>query len=67
MWSCDQIEGCSWFKFNNLGLALDMALKFYTNVAKRVRTKSQKVLGAYSNICRSYRGKLVGAPFCPQS
>ena len=22
-------EGCSWFNFNNMGLALDMALKFY--------------------------------------
>ena len=27
-------EGCSWFKFNNLGLALGMALKFYTKVAR---------------------------------
>ena len=24
----------SWFRFNNLGLALDIALKFYTSVAK---------------------------------
>ena len=27
-------EGCSRFKFNKLGLALSMALKFYTSVAK---------------------------------
>ena len=27
-------EGCSWFKFNNLGLALSTKLKFYTNVTK---------------------------------
>ena len=26
-------EGCSWFKFNNLRLALGMALKFYSSVA----------------------------------
>ena len=32
-------EGCSWFKFNNLGLALDMSLKFYTSEAKRLRLK----------------------------
>ena len=39
-------EGCYWFKLNNLGLALYMALKFYTSVAKRkVKTKSQKFLG----------------------
>ena len=27
-------EGFSWLKFNNLGLALDIALKFYVSVAK---------------------------------
>ena len=32
-------EGWSWFKFNNLGLALGMALRFYTS-GKWVKTKS---------------------------
>ena len=32
-------EGSSWFKFNNLGLALGMALKFYTSVAKGLKLK----------------------------
>ena len=41
-------EGWSWFRFNNLGLTLGMALKFYTSVGKRVETKIQKVLGANS-------------------
>ena len=36
---------CSWFKFNNLGRALGMILKFHANCAKRVKTKSQNVLG----------------------
>ena len=27
-------EGCLWFKFNNLGLALGTKLRFYTSVAK---------------------------------
>ena len=27
-------ERWSWFKFNNLGLALGMTLKFYTSVAE---------------------------------
>ena len=34
---------------------------------KRVKTKSQKVFGANSYVCRSYwgKGKLVGGPVCP--
>ena len=32
-------EGCFWFKFNNLGLALAMALKFNTNVVERLKLK----------------------------
>ena len=32
-------EGCSWFKFNNLGVALDMALKFYASVAKGLKLR----------------------------
>ena len=34
-----------------------MALKFYTSVEKRVKTKSHKVLGDKSEVCRSYKGK----------
>ena len=41
-------KGWSWFKFNNLRVAMGMTLKFYTSMAKRVETKSQKVLGANS-------------------
>ena len=37
-------EGWSWFQFNNLGLALAMALKFYTSVVKGLKLKL-KVLG----------------------
>ena len=32
-------QGWSWFKFNNLGLALGMVLKFYTIVAKWLKVK----------------------------
>ena len=45
-------EGCSWFKVNNLGLALGMALKFYISVAKRWKLKVKK-----------YGGKLEGEHF----
>ena len=35
-------EEWSWFKFKNLGLALDMALKFYGSVKKRLKLKVQR-------------------------
>ena len=35
-------EGWSWFKFNSLGLALGVALKFYTSVAKGLKRKIRK-------------------------
>ena len=40
-----QIEGKSWFKFNNLGLALGTNLKFYTSVAKGLKLKVRKCWG----------------------
>ena len=47
----------SWFKFNNLELALGMALKVYTSVGKRLKLKVRKFLGINSYVCRSYKGK----------
>ena len=38
-------EGWSWFNVNNLGLALGMALKFYSSVAKRWKLKAEKFWG----------------------
>ena len=35
-------EGCYWLKFNNLELALGMALKFYTSVVKGLKLKVRK-------------------------
>ena len=58
-------EGCCWFKFNSLGLALGMALQFYTSVGKGFKSKSQKVFGANSDVCRRYRGKTGRGIFCP--
>ena len=37
--------GCSWFKFNNLGLALGVALKYYTSVEKGLKLKVKKFWG----------------------
>ena len=43
LWGCDQknhlFEGCSWFKFNSLRLALGIALKLYTSAAKGLNLK----------------------------
>ena len=38
-------EGWSWFNVNNLGLALGMALKFYSSVAKRWKLKVENCWG----------------------
>ena len=50
-------EGLPWFKFNNLGLAVDQKLKFYISVAKGLIVKVRQFFGANSYVCRSYRRK----------
>ena len=52
-------------KFNNLGLALGMALKF-DHCGKKFKTKSQRVFGTNSFAGRSDRGKTGKGkgPFC---
>ena len=45
-----------WFKFNDLRLALGTSLIFYTSVAKG-SIPTFDVLGANSDVCRTYRGK----------
>ena len=47
--------------FNNLGLALGLALKFYKTVAKELKLKV-KVFGANSYVSRSYREKTGRRP-----
>ena len=42
------VEGWSWFKFNNLGLLLTMALKFYSSVRKGLKLKVKKFWGLIS-------------------
>ena len=55
----------SWFKFNNLGLALGTNLKFYTSVAKGLKLKVRKFWGLISTFAEVTGGKLVGGPFWP--
>ena len=47
----------SWFKFNNLRLALDMAFKFNSSVAKGLKINIKKLLGVDFYVSRSYRAK----------
>ena len=52
-------EGCFWFKFNNLGLALDMVLKFNTNVVKGSKLKVRRFWELIPILVEVIREKLV--------
>ena len=60
-------EGWSWFKFNNLGLALGTNLKFYTSVAKGLKLKVWKFWGLISMFVEVSGEKQVGGLFGPPS
>ena len=60
-------EGWSWFYFNNLGLVLDMNLKFYTSVANGFKLK---VINFWELLLTSVEitgEKLVEGAFLPPS
>ena len=56
-------EGWSWFKFNNLVLALGTNFKFYTSVAKRLKLKVRKFWGLISTFVEVTGEKLVAGAF----
>ena len=56
-------EGWSWFKFNNLGLALGTNLKFYTSLSKGLKLKVRKFGGLTPLLVEVTGEKLVGGPF----
>ena len=58
-------EGWPWFEFNNLGLQLAMALKFYVSVAKGLKLKLGKFWGINSYVFRSYMEKTGRGGFFP--
>ena len=60
-------EGWSWFKFNNLGLVLGMASKFYTNVAKGLKQKVRKFWGLTHTFAEVTEEKLVRGLFAHPS
>ena len=53
-------EGCSWFKFNYLGLSLSMTLRFYTSVEKQLKLKARKFWRLIPTLIEVTGGKLVG-------
>ena len=53
-------ESWSWFKFNNLGLALGTNFKFYNSVAKGLKIKVKKVWGLIPTFVEVTGEKLVG-------
>ena len=55
----------SWFKFNNLGLALGTNLKVYTSLSKGLKLKVRKFWGLILAFAEVTGEKLVGRPFYP--
>ena len=55
-------EGWSWIKFNNLGLALSITLRFYPSVAKGLKLKVIKFCGLISMFVEVNGEKLVVRP-----
>ena len=53
-------DGWSWFRFNNLGLALGTNWEFYTSVAKGLKLKVRKFLGLIPTFVEITGEKLVG-------
>ena len=51
-------EGWSWFKFNNLGLALGMNLKLYISLSKGLKLKVRKLWGLILTFVEVTGGKL---------
>ena len=61
-------EGWSWFKFNNLGLALGTDLKFYTSVLKGLKLKVKNFLGLIRTFVEVTGEKLEGrGEGCPSA
>ena len=53
-------EGCSSIKFNNLGLALDVTLKFYIRVVKGLKRKVRNFWKPISTFVEVTGEKLLG-------
>ena len=56
-------EGWSWFKFNNLGLAVETNLKFCTSLVKGLKLKAWKFWGLIPTFVEVRGEKLVEGTF----
>ena len=54
------LEGCYWFKFNYLGLVLDMALRFYAMVEKGLKLQVRKFWRVIPTFVEVTGEKMVG-------
>ena len=59
------LEEWSWFKFNSLGLALGMTMKFYSSVAKGLKLKVREFCGQSPTFVEVTGERLVGEPSIP--
>ena len=58
-------EWWSWFKYNNLGLALGKTLKVYSSVVKWLKLKVKKFWGLNPTFVEVIGAKLIGGgAFC---
>ena len=58
--------GWSWFKFNNLGLAIDTNLKLYTSLSKGLKRKVRKFWGLIPTFVEvTGENLVVGGLFAP--
>ena len=54
-----------WYKFNNLGLAIGIALKFFDSVVKGLKLKVTKIWGLILRFVEVTGEKLVEGLFLP--
>ena len=59
------LEEWSWFKFNSLGLALGMTMKFYSSMAKGLKLKVREFCGQSPTFVEVTGERLVGEPSIP--
>ena len=64
LWGFDHknrfFEGLSWFKFNNVGLELDINFRFYTSLSKGLKLKVKKLWGLTPTFVEVAGEKMVG-------
>ena len=67
LWETTFFERWSWFKFNNLGLALGANLKFYTSLSRGLKLKVKKFWGLILTFVEVKEEKLLEGAFLPHT